>query len=65
MPEDFKKGQYFKKIKWGVICLHRMNSLKINFFGYLKTKTALCLYGEYAKQQNIYLKSAHLIIIRI
>ncbi len=29
------KGQYFKKIEWGVICLLRMNSLKIKFFGYL------------------------------
>jgi hypothetical protein len=29
------KGQYFKKIEWGVICLLSVDSLKIKFFGYL------------------------------
>jgi hypothetical protein len=29
------KGQYFKKIEWGVICMLRLNSLKIKFFEYL------------------------------
>ncbi len=29
---------------------------KFNFLDIFKTKTALCVYGDYAKQRNIYLK---------
>jgi hypothetical protein len=47
------KGQLFEKIEWGVICLLSMNSLKIKFFGYLETKSALCAYGD-AKRRNKY-----------
>jgi hypothetical protein len=41
------KGQCFEKIEWGVNYLPRMNSLQINFLVIFKTKTALCVYGEY------------------
>ncbi len=59
MAGDFK-GTVFQKNWVGVICLLRMNSLKIKFFGFFKTKTALCVYGDYAKRRNMYLKGEYL-----
>ncbi len=51
MPGGFK-GTEFRKIEWEVVYLPRMNSLKFNFLDICKTKTARCVYREYAKRRN-------------
>ncbi len=48
------KGKGFEKIECGVICLPRMNSLQKICLVIYKTKTALCVYGDYAKWRNKY-----------
>jgi hypothetical protein len=48
MPGDFK-GTVFQK-----------NQVGVKIFCIFKTKTALCVYRDYAKRRNIYLKGEYL-----
>jgi hypothetical protein len=49
MPGD-KKESVFQKNQMGGYMEPMMNSSKISFLDIFKTKTALWIYGEYAKR---------------
>jgi hypothetical protein len=37
------KGQYFERIKWGIVNCSRENKVQLFLRGYFLTRTALCL----------------------
>ena len=49
------KGQYLKKFNERLYTCLGWTVYKIYFLLIFKTKTALCVYGEYAKRRNKYL----------
>ncbi len=51
MPGEVE-GQYFEKIEYGIIAETQYIYLKFYFLVIFNLKSALCVYGEYAKQRK-------------